>query len=267
MNNNNKKNNNNISIISKNTDDCKTNDKNENTNSYIINENEEMKKSLFNFYYPIKNKNLVWKSKIKHNHSLHIDLTGLSTSQITDSEFKREMENRLKEKEIEEKLKLFKIKGGLYKNAFNNYNHFHNKHKLSLLNDYSSNTNNITNSIIENNNNNNYNNNNKNCNNVNNVNDNNDNHNIKKNDEKLLKIKIKKHKKILNIPPIKIKKKPNIRTISMDLTMAKTSKKNINDEKKNNNNNNSNKTVIHKKNKNINKNDEFDNKCQCCKIF
>ena len=125
--------NNNISIIS-NTDESKTNEKNENTNSFI-NDKDEIKNSLFNFYYPIKNKNLVWKSKIKHNHSLHIDLTGLSTSQITDSEFKREMENRLKQKEIDEKIKIFKLNGGMYKNAFKN-NH-QNKHKLSLLNDYS----------------------------------------------------------------------------------------------------------------------------------
>ena len=241
--------NNNISIISNNTDDNKTNEKNENenTNSFI-NDKEEIKNSLFNFYYPIKNKNLVWKSKIKHDHSLHIDLTGLSTSQITDSEFKREMENRLKQKEIDEKLKLFKLNGGMYKNAFKN-NHPH-RHKLSLLNDNSSNTNNITNSIIENNNN-------------NNKNDIKDNDINKKNDEKLLKSKIKKHKNILNIPPIKIKKKPNAKTISMDLTVPKTAKKILENDKKNNKNN-LNKTVFNKKDKNK---DEFDNKCQCCLIF
>jgi len=240
--------NNNISIIS-NTDESKTNEKNENTNSFI-NDKEEIKNSLFNFYYPIKNKNLVWKSKIKHNHSLHIDLTGLSTSQITDSEFKREMENRLKQKEIDEKIKIFKLNGGMYKNAFKNNQQ--NKHKLSLLNDYSSNTNNITKSIIENNDNN--------KNDYDNINFN------KKNDEKLLKLKIKKHKNILNIPPIKIKKKPNGKTISMDLTIPKTAKI-LENEKKKNNNNNLNKTVFNKKNKNNKNKDEFDNKCQCCLIF
>ena len=237
--------NNNISIIS-NTDESKTNEKNENTNSFI-NDKEEIKNSLFNFYYPIKNKNLVWKSKIKHDHSLHIDLTGLSTSQITDSEFKREMENRLKQKEIDEKIKIFKLNGGMYKNAFKNNQQ--NKHKLSLLNDYSSNTNNITKSIIENNDNN--------KNDYDNINFN------KKNDEKLLKSKIKKHKNILNIPPIKIKNKPNTKTISMDLTVPKTAKKILENDKKNNKNN-LNKTVFNKKDKNK---DEFDNKCQCCLIF
>ena len=199
-NNSNKKiNYNNSLFLNKNIDECKTNDLLENSNSLIVSEKDETSKTSLNFYYPIKNKKLVYKSKIKPNYSLHIDLTGLSTSQITDSEFKREMENKLKEREIEEKIKNFKLNGGLYKNAFNHQklkllnNDFLNaislneKNKNDKNDNYKNDKNDKNDNYKNDKNDINNNNNNNNNNNINNVETDNEEKKRKKNDEKLIK--------------------------------------------------------------------------------